>query len=117
MGDGRYKLYYSNNVTPITQQTFDLDNKPVKVIYGTASGSVIAFEDFEATSKARDVNFLWPDGSLMALYTSASTGGETKLDDYTMLAPTGDLDVQVMYTNFSGGSKGAFTAAAVLLNP
>ena len=117
LGDGRYKLYYSNNVTPSSQQTFNFDNKPVRVIYGSASGSTIAFEDFESMSAAREVNFLWPDGSLMALFTGSTTGGETKLDDYTMLAPTGNLDVQVMYTNFSGGSKGAFTAVAVLLNP
>ena len=78
---------------------------------------MITFEDFESVSEARDLNFLWPDGSLMALFTSASAGGETKLDDYTMLSPTGNLDVQVMYTNFSGGSKGSFTATAILLNP
>lgn len=117
LGDGRYKLYFSNNVTPTTQQTFDFNNKPVKLMYGTAAAGLITFEDFETMEQAREVNFLWPDGSLMALFTTASAGAETKLDDYTVFAPTGSLDTQVMYANFSGGSKGPFTATAILLNP
>jgi hypothetical protein len=117
LGDGRYKLYFSNNVTPNTQQQFDFNNKPVKLMYGTAAAGLITFEDFESMDTAREVNFLWPDGSLMPLCTTASAGAETKLDDYTVFSATGSLDTQVMYANFSCGSKGPFTATAILLNP
>lgn len=117
LGGGRYKLYFSNNRTPSGQLATDFDNKPVKVIYGTAAGERIAFEDFENAEQARDINVLWPDGNLMPLFTSSASGGETKFDDYSVLLPTASEDFQVMYTNFSGGSKGAFTATAVLLNP
>ena len=112
LGGSKYKLYYNQNEIlkgkPHNPQT---DTKPMKVFYAEATNGIVNFEDWESISDARDLNYLWPDGSLLTV------SQESKLDDYHFFAPTNDLDFQVQYTNISNGVSTPFVTAAILLNP
>ena len=55
--------------------------------------------------------FLWPNGGKL------NDGAEGYIDDYHFLAPTGILDLQVMYLAITNGTEVPFASAAVLLNP
>lgn len=75
------------------------------------------FEDFESYETARDVHFVWPDGSDLTIYE------ESGLGDHFIYLPTLDLDQQYMVLNLGGmdddspkeGSTGL--GLAILLNP
>jgi hypothetical protein len=115
-GGVRYKLYYSHNAMgAVASNAMDASNKPVRLLYadGAATGNpaVVDFEDWESAAVVRDVHYLWPDGSDVAL------ADESKLDDYVVLAPTGDLTLQVMYSNMTDGTAMPFIGMAVLVNP
>lgn len=116
LGGARYKLYFSNN-TSLQGQPGNNDNKPLKVMYadGGRSGdpNVVDFADWDGTVLAREVHFLWPDGSLLNLVS------ESHLDDFAFLTPNQNLEFQVMYTNMSnaGGGGPPFIGSAVLVNP
>jgi hypothetical protein len=114
----RYKMYFSHNTlarggtsNPIT------DTKRIKVIYadGGATGdtTVVDFEDWEDVAQARDVHFLWPDGTLM------NVANESALDDFIMFMPTGFPNTQILYGNMHvpGGTSTPFIGMAVLINP
>lgn len=117
LGGARYKLYYGDpSVTTGKSTSSSLPFLgPKKLIYadGTRSGqaAVVDFEDWEAQSAARDVAFLWPNGDLM------DATAEGYIDDFHFLAPTGSLDLQVMYLAITNGTEVPFGGAAVLLNP
>lgn len=117
LGGARYKLYYGDpSVTTGKLTSSGLPFLgPKKLIYadGARSGQtgVVDFEDWEAQSTARDVAFLWPNGDLM------DATAEGYIDDYHFLAPTGSLDLQVMYLAITNGTEVPFGGAAVLLNP
>ena len=88
---------------------------PKNVIYADArssgSSSTVDFEDWEALSSSRNVVFVWPNGDTL------NDAAEGYIDDYHFLAPTGTLDLQVMYMAITDGSIAPIGAAAVLLNP
>lgn len=69
------------------------------------------FEDWEPQSSARDVVFLWPNGEQM------NAAAEGYIDDYHFLAPTGTLDLQVMYITITDGAIPPLAATAILRNP
>ncbi|MFQ5407412.1 MAG: fibronectin type III domain-containing protein [Anaerolineales bacterium] len=115
LGEGRYKLYYEDS-------TNGHQDKPFRVIYADAARSgdpdVVEFDDWEtAAVLAREVNFLWPDGSQL------DAADESGLGDHMILVPGDDPDFQVMYMNLGGldNSKNPGAAQgigiAVLLNP
>jgi hypothetical protein len=117
VGGARYKAYYGDpsiSTGRITSSSIPFLG-PKKLIYadGTSTGNAahVDFEDWEAQSSARNVNFLWPDGSPL------DDRAEGYIDDYHFLAPTGSLDLQVMYMAITAGSEPPFSAAALLLNP
>lgn len=115
-GGVRYKLYYGDTSDTAGKTSSNLPFLgPKKLIYadGAISGSAgkVDFEDWESTSAARNVIFLWPTGELM------SAGAEGYIDDFHFLSPTGSLDLQVMYMAITDGAIPPFSAAAVLLNP
>lgn len=117
LGGVRYKLYFNHNNT-LRGQPNDPNQvvKPMKLIYAdgalTGSASVVEFEDWETVAQARNLNYLWPDGTLLDEAT------ENRLDDYVMLWPTNDANVQVMYTNMAGPAPSApVIGMAVLVNP
>lgn len=117
IGGVRYKAYYGDPA--ITSGKITTSGMPFlgpkKLIYadGATSGSatLVDFEDWEAQTNARAVNFLWPDGSQLDERAAGY------IDDYHFLAPTGSLDLQVMYLAITAGTEPPFAAAAVLLNP
>jgi hypothetical protein len=116
LGGANYKLYYGDpSVTTGRLNTSMPFLGPKKVIYadGASSGDqdIVDFEDWEAAGSARNVNFLWPDGTLF------DDQAEGYIDDYHFLAPTGSLDLQVMYLAITDGTKVPFAAGALLLNP
>jgi hypothetical protein len=87
---------------------------PKRLIYadGSSSGTArVDFEDWEPQSASRDVVFLWPSGEML------NDAAEGYIDDYHFLAPTGSLDLQVMYLAITNGTEIPFGAAALLLNP
>lgn len=116
LGDAHYKLYYG--IPPLT--TGKLSGTlpflgPKKLIYAdgalTGTSGVVDYEDWENQTLAREVVFLWPNGDRL---DSTAAG---YIDDYHFLAPTGKLDLQVMYLAITNGVEVPFGAAAVLLNP
>ena len=116
LGGVRYKLYYGDPSLTAGRLSTSLPFLgPKKLIYadGTLSGGTgtVDFEDWESQTQARDVIFLWPNG------TPLDNTAEGYIDDYHFLAPTGSLDLQVMYLAITNGSEVPFGAAAVLLNP
>jgi hypothetical protein len=113
----RFKLYYgdpSNTAGRVAGSQLPFLG-PKKLIYadGSASGgaSTVDFEDWEPVARGRELAFLWPDGS--ALDATA----EGYIDDFTVLAPTGSLALQVMYIAITDGNVPPFAASAALLNP
>jgi hypothetical protein len=117
VGGARYKMYYgdpSATTGKVPGSTLPFVG-PKRMVYADgASGGVAAtveFEDWEPVASARNVHFLWPNGDLM------DDRSEGYIDDFHFLAPTGDLDLQVMYLTVTDGVVIPFAAAAVLLNP
>lgn len=119
LGGVRYKLYFNNTTALRGQPTNPLtDIKPMKVFYAdgklTGNLATVEFEDWEPTASAREVHYLWPDGTLL------DVANESKLDDHVTLMPTGDPNFQVIYTNMSGGQNSQqvpFVGLAALVNP
>jgi hypothetical protein len=117
MGGARYKLYYGDpsDATGRVAGSQLPFLGPKKLLYadGTVSGAAatVEFEDWEGVSRGRGLTFLWPDGSAL------DARAEGYIDDFTVLAPTGMLDLQVMYIAITDGIAAPFAASAVLLNP
>lgn len=116
LGGASYKLYYSHNASPRTQPA-GFDNKPMKLLYadGRLSGQpeVVEFEDWETVAQARDLQYIFPDGTPLTL------ADESRLDDFFMFMPTGDPSLQVMYTNTAAPNSTTppVIGMAVLINP
>jgi len=113
----RYKMYYGDpSITTGKNTATSLPwLGPKKLIYAdpgvSGSASQADFDDWEAQSAARDVVFLWPDGTVF------NDTAEGYIDDYHFLAPTGSLDLQVMYLTLTNGTVIPFAATAALVNP
>lgn len=114
LGGVRYKLYFED-------ETNGHSGKPLRLMYanGALSGdaSRIDFADWEAATQARQVTFLWPDG------TPLSAEDESGLGDHMVLLPNDDLATQYMYLNLGGFDNANWNKAsaglgmAVLVNP
>jgi len=115
LGGVAYKLYYED------QTNGAQSGKPLRLLYGdgqsSGSQAAVDFEDWESNTLARQVNFLWPDGSLLDAQDEAGLG------DHMILTPTGNLDLQYMFVNRGGFDNSKWNASsaglgiAVLLNP
>lgn len=116
-GGAKYRLYYGDpSITDGRSTTSPLPFLgPKKLIYadGSVSGdaAIVDFEDWEAQTSARDVVFLWPNGDEL------DARAEGYIDDYHFLAPTGSLDLQVMYITITDGAVAPFASTAILVNP
>lgn len=116
LGGVRYKLYYgdtSNTTGRLPGNLPFLGPKTLIYADGALTGKPdrVDFEDWEPQSAGRDVVFLWPNGDKL------NDTAEGYIDDYHFLAPTGSLDLQVMFLVITNGTEIPFGAAAVLLNP
>lgn len=117
LGGVRYKFIYGD--------TSDLSGAvpgsnlpylgPKRVIYadGALSGDPtrVDFDDWESVTAGRGVRFLWPNGETL------SDSAEGYIDDFSVIAPTGDLQLQVLYVAITDGRIAPLMAAAVLVNP
>jgi hypothetical protein len=117
IGGAQYKMYYGDpSVTAgkVAGSTLPFVG-PKRMVYadGASSGvaATVEFEDWEPVASARNVHFLWPNGDLM------DDRAEGYIDDFHFLAPTGSLDLQVLYLTITDGVVIPFAAVAVLLNP
>lgn len=117
LGGARYKLYFGDpSVTSgrVAGSALPFVG-PKKLIYAdgasTSAAQTVEFEDWETVAQARQVQFLWPDGEAL------DDKAEGYIDDFHVLAPTGSLDLQVLYLTITDGVVIPFAAAAVLLNP
>ncbi|OFZ90208.1 MAG: hypothetical protein A2V78_17995 [Betaproteobacteria bacterium RBG_16_64_18] len=116
LGEARYKIYFGDPSITTGKGSSTLPFLgPKKLIYaggrGTGSRTNVDFEDWESTSSGRNVVFVWPNGEQL------SASAEGYIDDFHFLAPTGSLDLQVMYLAITDGIQPPIGAAAVLLNP
>lgn len=116
VGDVRYKTYFGDPSITTGRVNSNLPFLgPKKLIYGDGrsmgSASTVEFEDWESTGSGRDVVFVWPNGDQL------NATAEGYIDDFHFLAPTGNLDLQVMYMAITDGTQPPIGAAAVLLNP
>ncbi len=116
IGEARYKIYFGDPSITTGRGNSNLPFLgPKKLIYadgrGTGSATRVDFEDWESTASGRNVVFVWPNGEQL------SAGAEGYIDDFHFLAPTGSLDLQVMYLAITEGTFAPIGAAALLLNP
>lgn len=116
LGGVRCKAYYGDpSITAgrLSGQLPFLGPKKLTYSDGSLTGlpDRVDFEDWERQSAARDMIFPWPNGDQL------NDTAEGYIDDYHFLAPTADLDLQVMYLAITNGVELPFAAAAVLLNP
>ncbi len=117
LGGARYKLYYGDpsDATGRLAGSMLPFLGPKKVLYAdgalTGDAARVDFEDWEATARGRGLTFLWPDGTAM------DAAAEGYIDDFSIVAPTGSLALQVLYLAITDGTVVPFTAVAVLLNP
>ncbi|HET7729270.1 MAG TPA: fibronectin type III domain-containing protein [Usitatibacter sp.] len=117
LGGVRYKLYYGDpsDATGRLPGSMLPFLGPKKLVYadGAASGDParVDFEDWEPVSRGRPITFLWPDGAVL------DATAEGYIDDFSVIAPTGSLALQVLYVAITDGTTIPFTAVAVLLNP
>lgn len=119
LGESRYKLYYENYLYA-DEMKGRFISKPFRVIYGNGElddTSGVSYDDWESEEDAREVTFLWPDGTIL------SAAEEAGLGDHMIWVKDGDLQMQWMYMNLGGfdnadwGRGSAGIGRAVLLNP
>ncbi|MES2176389.1 MAG: fibronectin type III domain-containing protein [Gemmatimonadota bacterium] len=117
LGGVKYKLYYGDpsdaNGKVTTSPLPFLGPKKLMYADGALTGTAtrVDFEDWEGTAAGRIITFLWPDGSPL----NATARGY--IDDFSIVAPTGDLALQVFYVAITDGNIAPFSSAAVLINP
>jgi len=117
LGRARYKLYFNRHPQPGGPTDPQVARKPMQMLFADPERSgdpgVVDFEDWEPLESARQIHYLWPDGSLL------NEEEESRLDDYMIFAPTADAKQLIMYSNMSQAGPGAmpFIGSAVLVNP
>jgi hypothetical protein len=117
LSDVRFKMYFgdpSDQTGRVTGSNLPFLG-PKKVIYAngarTGDPNRVDFEDWDPTSAGRRLVFLWPSGSPL---NATATG---YIDDFSVVMPTGDRDLQVLYVAITDGTVAPFASAAVLINP
>lgn len=120
MGGLNYKLYYENYEYSDRERGI-FDSKPLRVIYANGSGGRnsehVEFVDWEVEDVAREVHFLWPDGTVLTDEEEAGLG------DHMIWLPNNDLEIQQMHMNLGGFDNKEWSRAsaglgtAVLINP
>lgn len=117
LGGARWKFYYGD--------TSDLSGAlpgstlpylgPKRVLYAdgalTGPPTRVDFEDWDNVANGRGLRFLWPNDEPL------SDTAEGYIGDFSIVAPTGDPQLQVLYVAITDGRIAPLMAAAVLLNP
>jgi hypothetical protein len=114
---GRYKMMFgdpSQNRDALAGSRLPFLG-PKLLVYAHAmrsgDGDAVDFEDWDALSAARPMIFEWPDGTLL------DGRSEGYIDDFHMVRPTEDPELQVLYVAITDGSQIPITGVAVLRNP
>jgi len=115
LGGDRFKIQFGNPDETEGSLSSNLPFLgPKRIIYGDSSRSgdpdTLEFEDWDAVEDARDLTFLWPDGTLF------DATAEGYIDDFVVLTPTFDVDHQVQFVVLTDGERVPFTSVAVLRN-
>ena len=117
LGGARYKVYFNRHRAPGGITNPQVAIKPMQMLYAdpeySGDPAVVDFEDWEPLADAREIHYLWPDGSVL------DEDNESKLDDYMIFAPAPDPKRLIMYSNMSTGGPGGipFIGSAALVNP
>jgi hypothetical protein len=117
LGASKYKLYYEDETPVNGSSSASHEKKPLHLIYADGGSGSVQFEDWEQSSLAREVHFLWSDGVLL------TANEESGLGDHMIYVPSGNLDEQYMYLNLGGFDNSDWakpsvgTGIAKLLNP
>lgn len=113
LGNNQYKLYYEYRESNLLS-----DAKPFHLLYATANeDGELTIDAWESQDDARDVHFLWPDGTLLA------DNEESGLGDHVIFMPTDDPMQQYMIMNLGGLDDSEWkapsngTGVAELINP
>lgn len=114
LGGTRFKLYYEDRLTE-----GNVSGKPLRMLYGdgaSAGAASLEYGDWEVYTSAREVHFVWADG------TAVATTDESGLGDHAIFYPTTDPGVQFMFMNLTGQDGTTVQPSvgigmAVLLNP
>jgi len=89
LGAAQYKLYYED-------QSGGMSGKPLRLLYGNGAASgKVDFDAWESSASAREVYFLWPDGTLL------DAQDESGLGDH-MIVSDSNLASQFMFHNLGG---------------
>jgi hypothetical protein len=114
LGGARYKLYFNQHPRPGGPSDPQIALKPMRLLYAdperTGDPALVDFEDWEPPAEAREIRYLWPDGSLL------TQDEQSKLEDYMILAPGPNPRELIMYSNMSATGP-PFIGAAILVNP
>ena len=115
LGDGTFKIQFGNPDESDGKLGSNLPFLgPKRIIYGHPARSgdpdVMEFEDWDAVEDARDLIFLWPDGTVF------DVTAEGYIDDFVLLTPTFDVEHQIQFVVLTDGSKIPFTSVAILKN-
>ena len=117
LGDVRYKLYFSrpSHDAARPEESPWAFGGTKKVLYAdgrtTSAPTRVDFEDWEAISSGRDIDFVWPSGAKL------SDTEEGLIGDMVVVMPSGDLLFQVMYLTTTDGALPPIATTAALLNP
>ncbi len=99
MGEARYKVYYEM-YDYVSGNEGAWESKPTQVLYAdglrTGDENVVELADWEDEDLAREIHFLWPDGTLL------TDDEEAGLGDHVIWLPEQSLEEQVMYMNLGG---------------
>ncbi|MBI3210323.1 MAG: hypothetical protein HYZ37_15670 [Candidatus Solibacter usitatus] len=112
----RYKVYFNKHPQPGGVTNPQTALKPMRMLYAdperSGDAALVEFEDWEPLEDARQIRYLWPDGTLL---TDAE---HSLLDDYMILAPGANPRELIMYSNMSASmQQPPFIGSAVLVNP
>ncbi|PJA46264.1 hypothetical protein CO174_00445 [Candidatus Uhrbacteria bacterium CG_4_9_14_3_um_filter_50_9] len=119
MGGDRYKVYYENyEYASADRSVKNVSSKPTRLLYANGGDDgMVDLEDWEGEEVAREVHFLWPDGTVL------DDQEESGLGDHMIWLPQNNLEEQVMYMNLGGFDNknwikpSAGLGMSVLVNP
>ncbi|MBL8176391.1 MAG: hypothetical protein JNK48_17070 [Bryobacterales bacterium] len=112
LGGNRYKMYFNQH--PDSPQPPGPARKPIRLLYNDSPTDAVAFEDWEPKASSRPVHFLFNDG------TPLTEDEISRLDDNFAYMPTGDWQLQVLYSNMSAvqaNNTPPFIGTSILINP
>ena len=119
-GLGNYKVYYGTPADTTGKNASCMAPwlGPKRMMFAdaaaTSSTSSVEYEDWEGKATQREMQFAWPDGSIL------SARAEGYIDDFEFMGKPGNLLSQHAYLSITDGSNSCaapFITYATLVNP